>query len=298
MNQKQIENSLKAGQIASQVRQHAKKIIKKGVPLLEIAEQIENKIIELGAKPSFPVNLSINEVAAHYTPSYNDETKAHGLLKVDFGAQVNGWISDTAFSIDLENNEENKELIKASEEALNNAIELIKTKKENITTSEIGAIIQKTIESKKLNPIVNLSGHSMQEFDLHSGITIPNIDDKRNIKIENGLYAIEPFVTSGNGKVYDGKPSGIYILNQAKNVRSPLAREILDFIIKEYQTLPFCSRWIIKKFKTKSLFALKELENNNIISQFDQLIEISHKPVSQTEHSILIEKDKITITTE
>lgn len=298
MNQSQTQNSLKAGQIASQVREYAKKIIKKGVPLLEIAEKMENKIIELGAKPSFPVNLSINEIAAHYTPSHNDETLAKGLLKVDFGAQVNGWLSDTSFSIDLENNEENKKLIKASEEALENAIDLLRNKKQNITTSEIGTIIQKTIEKKGLNPIVNLSGHSMEEYDLHSGVTIPNVNDKRNIKIENGLYAIEPFATSGNGKVYDGKPSGIYILNQAKNVRSPLARDVLDFIISEYKTLPFCSRWVVKKFGTKSLFALRELENNNTISQFDQLVEVSHKPVSQAEHTILIEKEKVTITTE
>jgi len=294
MNPKQIENSIKAGKIAELVRQYAKTIIKKDMPLLEIAEQIEKKIVELGAKPAFPTNLSINEVAAHYTPSYNDETLSHGLLKIDFGVQINGWIADNAFSIDLENSEENKKLIKASEEALSNACSLIKQGK---TTSEIGKEIQKTIEKHEFSPIVNLSGHSMQEYDLHSGITIPNIDDKSNIKIEYGLYAIEPFATSGNGKIYDGKPSGIYIINQVKNTRSPLSREILDFIAEEYKTLPFCSRWIIKKFGTKSLLALKELENNNIITQYEQLIEISKKPVAQSEHTILITKDKIIVTT-
>jgi methionyl aminopeptidase len=132
---------------------------------------------------------------------------------------------------------------------------------------------------------------------LHSGITIPNISDARSIKIVEGLYAIEPFATAGNGSVYDGKPSGIYILNNAKNVRSPLAREVLDFILEEYSTLPFCSRWLIKKFGTKAMLALKELEMNNIIKQFDQLVEISHKPVSQAEHTVLIQKDKSQITT-
>ena len=65
------------------------------------AEQIEGKIRELGGKPAFPVNLSINEIAAHYTPAYNDETKADGLLKVDIGVQIEGAIADTAFSLDL-----------------------------------------------------------------------------------------------------------------------------------------------------------------------------------------------------
>ena len=105
MNQEKI---LKAGQIASEVRKYAKTIIKKDVPLLEIAEKMEAKIEKLGGKPAFPVNLSIDNISAHYTPSHDDKTLASGLLKVDFGAHIDGWLSDTAFSIDLENSEENQ----------------------------------------------------------------------------------------------------------------------------------------------------------------------------------------------
>src|SRR3989338_9223128 len=122
------EKILKAGKIACEVKSWIKPQIKKDMPLIEIAEKIEAKIVELGGKPAFPVNLSINEIAAHYTPSHDDKTKAHGLLKVDFGVHIDGWIADNAFSVDLENSEENKKLIKASEEALENAIELIKSK--------------------------------------------------------------------------------------------------------------------------------------------------------------------------
>jgi len=101
----------KAGKIAKEAKEYAKSFIKKDMPLLEIAEKIENKIMELGGKMAFPTNLSINEIAAHYTPTYNDETKAHGLLKVDLGVHIDGWTADTAFSIDLENSEENKKFI-------------------------------------------------------------------------------------------------------------------------------------------------------------------------------------------
>lgn len=289
------EKIIKAGEIAKEVKEYAKSFIKKDMPLLEIAEKIENKIIELGGKPAFPTNLSIDEIAAHYTPSHEDKTLAHGLLKVDFGAHVKGWTSDTAFTIDLENSEENKKLIHASEEALKKAQEKIDI---GITTGEIGKIIQKTIESKGFSSIVNLSGHEMENYDLHAGLTIPNIDDKSNFEIEKGLYAIEPFATSGNGKVKDGRDSGIYVLINTKNVRSPIAREVLDFIAGEYQTLPFCSRWIIKELGTKALFGLKQLENNGNIHQFPQLIEVSGAKVSQAENTILIEKDKKTITTE
>jgi methionyl aminopeptidase len=285
---------IKAGKIASQVREYARSFIKKDILLIEIAEKIENKIKELGGKPAFPTNLSINYIAAHFTPSHEDKTLASGLLKIDFGVHIDGWISDTAFSLDLENTSENKKLIEASEKALDNTIKILK---QNISLSEVGKTIQKTIDSYEFSPIVNLSGHEMKQYDLHAGITVPNIDDKKNIILQKGLYAIEPFATSGNGKVYDGKPSGIYILINNKNVRSPIARQILKFIEEEYNTLPFCSRWIVKKFGTKALFGLKQLEENGNLHHFPQLIEASHSKVSQAEHTVLVENNEIIVTT-
>src|SRR3989344_5222187 len=307
------EKILKAGKIASEVKEYAKTIVKKQMLLLEIAEKIENKIIELGGKPAFPVNTSINEIAAHYTPSADDSSVAHGLLKIDLGVHIDGWIADTAISFDLENSgsqeasedlkkssEENKKLIQASKEALENAIELVSKKikeKEILTTGEIGKKIQETIESKGFLPIINLSGHQIEQYNLHAGLIIPNIDNKSTEVISPGYYAIEPFATNGNGKIRDGKPSGIYMLTNSKNPRTPIAREVLNYVGEEYQTLPFCSRWLVKKFNTKVLFALKQLEENGNLHQFPQLIETSNSKVAQTEHTILIDEGKVVVTT-
>ncbi|MBU2616493.1 MAG: type II methionyl aminopeptidase [Nanoarchaeota archaeon] len=288
------EKIIKAGKIASEVRAYAKKIVEKGMPLLEIAENIEGKIVELGGKPAFPVNLSINNIAAHYTPEHDDKTLAHGLLKVDFGVHVNGWIADTAFSVDLENSEENKKLIEASEKALDSALTLIKN---GVSTSEIGESISKKIESLGFSPVMNLSGHEMDEYELHTGISIPNVNDGKSIEIKSGLYAVEPFATNGSGRVKDGRPSGIYELISNRNVRNSIAREILEFIEKEYYNLPFCSRWIIKKFGTKAIFGLRQLEESGNLHQFNQLIEISGSKVSQAEHTILVEKKDVKIVT-
>lgn len=286
---------LKAGKIAGEIKKYARTIIKKGTPLLEIAEKIEEKIINLGGKPAFPVNLSINDIAAHYTPSYDDKTLAYGLLKIDFGVHIDGEVADTAFSIDLENDEENKRLIEASEKALEAASKTIRL---NVKNSEIGKAIQEAIESAKFSPIINLSGHGIEKYELHSGITIPNIDSNQEISLKEGLYAIEPFATNGSGKVYDGKPSEIYELVSERNVRSQSAREILNFIIKEYSTLPFCSRWIIKKFGLASLLALRQLEANGNLHQFPLLIEASHGKVSQSENTFLVTGKEVIVTSE
>ncbi len=288
------ENFIKAGKIASEVVKYAKSIIKPGMPLLEIAEKIDAKIIELKAKPAFPVNLSINEIAAHDTPAFNDTRKASGLLKVDIGVQIDGCIADTAFSLDLENSEENKKLITAAEKALLEACKIIK---EGAKVREIGTVIEKAITSHGFTPIHNLSGHSIEQYDLHSGITIPNHDNSRDISIVPGVYAIEPFATTGLGTVRDGKPSGIYRIEKDAPVRDSFAREVLEFIYEEYKTLPFCSRWIYKKFGSRGLLALRRIEDSKILHHYPQLIEAGNKKVSQAEHTLLIENNKKTITT-
>ncbi len=289
------EKIIQAGKIASKVIAYAKNLIKPGMPLLEIAEKIEQQIKDLGGEPAFPTNLSINEIAAHYTPSNEDTTTATGLLKVDLGVHIDGWIADTAFSLDLDGNTENKSLIDIAKKCLSNALKLVK---QNVSTNEIGKEIYRTAISNNMTPIVNLSGHGIDRYDLHAGITIPNIDDKKEIKLHEGVYAIEPFVTFGNGKVHDGKPSGIYMLLDSKNVRSPTAREVLTYIIDEYGNLPFCSRWLVKEFGAKARLALRELESQGNLHQYPQLIEDSKRKVAQAEHTFLIKGDEVIVTTE
>lgn len=296
MNNKELESIKKAGNIVAQIRKELPNIVKKDRPLLEIAEQIENKILELGGKPAFPCNLSINEIAAHYTPSYNDETLAHGLLKVDFGVHVNGFAADNSISFDLENSSENKKLIETANQCLLNAIQSVKSGYE---LGKIGASIQQIAEKAGFTSIQNLSGHSIDQYQLHSGITIPNYDNNSNLKLPDGIYAIEPFVTTGIGNVYDAKPSGIYEIKNEGSVRDNKAREVLNFIIEEYQTLPFCSRWLVKQFGTRALIALSQIKQAGIIHEFDQLVEKSKMPVAQAEHTILIdEKGKVEVLTE
>jgi len=292
LSEQEVKDYKKAGEIAAEIKKYSKEIIKPEVSLLEIAEKIENKICELGGKPAFPCNLSIDDIAAHYTPSHDDASKAKGLLKVDIGVHVSGCIADTAFSIDLEKNEENRKLIEAAEKALQEAL---KTTKKDIEIFKIGKSIHDAITEKGFSPIRNLSGHELGEYMIHAGLTIPNYDNQNHTKLEEGAYAIEPFATIGAGIVYDGKPSGIYRLEERKAIRDSLARQILNFIELEYKTLPFCERWIVKKFGSRALMSLRLMEQAGIIHQYPQLIEKEHGKVAQAEDSLLVLKDKVEV---
>jgi len=294
MKKTDLDNYKKAGEISVEAKKYARQLIKPGMALLDIADKIEEKIKELGGELAFPVNLGINEIAAHYTPSSDDETEASGLLKVDIGVHVRGAIADTAFSIDLSKDGEYKKLIEASEKAVEDAINTIK---KDTTLSEIGLAIQQTIATHGFSPIRNLSGHKLDLYEVHAGLTIPNYENNNQTKIEDGAYAIEPFSTSGQGIVYDGGKSGIYRMESEGNVRDPPARKMLDYIKENYKTLPFCERWLAKEFGSRTRLSLMFLEKSGILHHYAQLIEKSHAPVAQSEHTIIIEKGKVEVTT-
>ncbi len=293
MEQQEIKDYIKAGQIASKVKQFALKFVKPNMPLLEIAEAIENKIKELGGQPAFPVNLSINETAAHCTPAPNDTAIARGLLKIDIGVSVNGYIADMAFSIDLTHNNEFKEMIELNKKALESALKKLKP---SIEIKEIGNAVQETINNPKFSIIKNLSGHSLGKNQIHAGLTLSNYKNNNTKKLNNIAIAIEPFLTQGIGQVYEGKQSEIFMLQKDGAVRDADARKLLKFIKENYSTLPFCKRWLAGKFK-KLNFSLSILTRQGILHNFPVLIEKSKKPVSQAEHTILILDDKVIITT-
>lgn len=295
-----IDSYKKAGKIAKQVVDYGKSFIKKDMLLSEIANKIENEIIKLGGEIAFPVNLSIDDVAAHYTPTTRDETKANGLLKVDIGVQINGCIADTAFTLDLTPEKKYSKLIQASENALKAAILLVKQNKEKTTLSQIGKTISTEITKLGFNPIVNLSGHSLGEFEIHSGLTIPNYDNSSPKEIGEGAFAIEPFATlsTGSGLIYEASGSTIYHLSGAGQVRDNFARDVLSWLLENKQTLPFSQRDVEKEFGIKGLVAISNLKRAGAIEEYPQLVEKNHTPISQAETSLIIHNGVVEVLVE
>ena len=286
-----MKDWIKAGEIASEVLEYGKNLIKKDKSILDIIENVEGKIFQLGGKPAFPAQISINEIAAHYSPVKEDfSIKESDIAKLDVGVHVNGAIGDNAVTVG-----NNTELIQACRDALNEAIKIIQI---GTKLRDIGKVINQTISSYGFNPVKNLTGHSIDIYEQHSGLSIPNYDNGDNFKLEKGMIiAIEPFATTGIGMIEEGKDSGIFKLEKIRNVRTQISKEILDFIVEEYKTLPFTKRWLLKKFpEFKVNFALKNLEKEGIIDQYKQLPEKSKGLVSQAEHTLLID-DKIKILT-
>ena len=286
----------KAGKIAAESLLYGKKLVKEGEKLRIITEKIEEKIKSLGGKMAFPAQISINNVAAHYCPDIKDEeeVKAGDLVKLDVGVHVDGKIGDTACSIDV-GGDKNLKLIKASKDALKVAIENMRP---GVEVREVGKAIEEVIVGYGFNPIKNLSGHEIKEYELHAGLVVPNYDNEDTTKLKEGqVFAVEPFATTGEGFVKDGKLSGIYHILLPRNVRS--GREVLQYIMENYKTLPFARKWLLEKFSEfKTNFSLRILEREIIIEQYHQLVERANGIVSQAEHTVKVADKPVILTKE
>ncbi len=290
-----IEDWTKAGKIASEVRQYGRTLIKEGASLLEVTETVEKKIMQLNGKIAFPVQISRNNIAAHYCPDIEDKTvfQRGDVIKIDVGVHINGCIGDTACTVYLGDDPKIIELVRASEEALESAIKNIRN---GIFIGEIGALIQKAISSHGFAPIRNLSGHGLEKFAVHSSPNIPNFATGDRNKVEEQVIAIEPFATNGAGIVVEGTTANVFSLVNKKPVRDNISRAVLKKI-DEYEGLPFARRWLEQEFsKPKADFALRQLLRQEIIQQYPPLSDMGKGLVSQAEHTLIV-SDKIIVTT-
>jgi len=246
---------------------------------------------------AFPCNVDIDHVAAHYCAPLNDKTVIpdRSLVKLDVGVHVDGYIADTAKTVCFE--PELEYLVEAAQAGLNAAINTIRP---GIRANEVGAAIEEAIKRHGARPISNLTGHKLARYVVHAGQSIPNVDglDKHIIN-EGDVYAIEPFAVPPNadGKVMDGPPSNIYRMLKKRNVKGT-AKKMMQHIQKEYRTLPFASRWVMRKFNTPAgAAAFQELLNSKCIMSYPQLIERTRAKVAQAEHSVIITEDGCEVTT-
>lgn len=301
----------KAGKIVADIRKKAVDIVKPEMKVLELIEIIEGGIMEQGAKPAFPCNISINEVTAHYTSPANDETilKIGDMVKIDLGAHLDGYIADSAVTVLIGSDDEivevlgeetyqkNLAMIDASRSALDNALSIVK---EGIELSEIGKTVEETINSFGFRPVANLTGHSMDQWILHAGISVPNISEKNSHKLEEGdVLAIEPFATDGVGMVTDMPQTYIFRFLRDRPLRSMHDKKVLNQVKMEYKILPFAQRWLASDFNEKRLTAsMRQLIRSRAVYPYHVLREKSGAWVSQAEHTVIVEKDGCKIITE
>jgi methionyl aminopeptidase len=246
----------------------------------------------MGGKPAFPCNVSINEVAAHYTSPLNDKRTIpeNSLVKIDIGVHIDGYIVDTAVTVSF--NPEYDVLVYSSQKALKKAVEILRP---GMFISQFGSAIQKTIARHGLKPISNLTGHKIERYSLHSGKSLPNTFHVSTKRVDLGeVYGVEPFVTFANadGRVESGSEAHIFRFLKQKALKNTDAKKLLNHIKEDFQALPFSERWLQQYIPSERYeTAFSELCSSKSLMSYPVFVETSGKPVAQAEHTVLIVKD-------
>lgn len=290
MKEDELEQYLEAGKIAARILQAGADMVTPGRSVLETVDAIETMVTDAGAEIAFPLNLSFNEDAAHDTASAGDERtfSAGDLIKLDLGVALEGRIADTALSVDLGGH---AALVDASAAALERAIALVRP---GVTTGELGAAIQAEIESRGFLPVANLTGHGLAPYQIHTDPTIPNIRVDGGAVLEEGMaIAIEPFATTGSGRVSDRSRIEIYQQIAVKPTRLPSAKRILARV-RDRRSMPFSRRWLPQD---KLDIALSALVKNGILYGYPTLHDVPGSFVSQAEHTLIVTADGCIVTT-
>jgi methionyl aminopeptidase len=281
-----------SGKILRETREEMRLFVREGMPIIEVCEKTESLISEKGGKPAFPCNVSINEVAAHYTSPPDDKRRIpeKAVVKVDLGVHIDGYVTDTAFTACF--NPNHKLMTEVAELALKTAVENVHG---GMAVGKIGGLIENAIKNRGFKPISNLTGHSVGRFLIHAGTSIPNVSQLSLTKVRAGeIYAIEPFVTlpDAEGRVEDGSEKTIFRFVKAKSLQSSHAKRLSKHIEANFKTLPFAERWLKGAVpKEKHDEAFKELLKSRTLMAYAVFVEASGKPVTQAEHTVLITED-------
>jgi methionyl aminopeptidase len=296
-----IEAYEKSGKIVSKVRQMAVDHVTADMKILDLVNFVESNIVKFGGENAFPCNVSVNEITAHYSSPPGDESiiKDGDLVKIDLGAHVDGYIADSAVTVlvgdaDAVLTEDEKELnlnmMTAAQEALESAISTIKA---GVELGMIGTVIEEAINKRGLNSVRELCGHSMDQYTLHSTISVPNIKGDNKHKIEEGdVLAIEPFATNGPGELDEMKNAYIFKYLKERPMRMIQAKKLLKIISQNYRYFNFSHRWLVDQNNEKHLnMALRQLIASGAIYPFHVLKENSNARVAQAEHTVIVEPD-------
>jgi len=293
----ELEKFAESGKILAQVRGYVRTMQIRGRKVLDVCEEVEGKIRELGGRPAFPCNVGINDVAAHYTSPWDDTTLVPdgSIVKVDFGVELDGFATDTAMPVSL--NPTYDSMIIAAEAALQEAILAVAPGRK---LSDVGAVVERCINRYGFKPIRNLTGHKIDRYNLHAGKSVPNVADIEGGRFEVGeIYAIEPFVTlrAAEGLVTDADAAYIYRFVKSKGAKSKDAVKLVAYIRDTYRGLPFASRWIHNSWGEGDFSAFAELVRSHCIAGYPVLVEVTGQPIAQAEHTVLITENGCNVLT-
>jgi len=282
-----LENLREAGRVAAAARNLGAARIVPGASLREVCEEVEAEIRRRGAHPAFPAQSSRNHVAAHYCASPEDQTLyAEGdLAKLDIGVHVDGYVVDTAVTVNVGGRKENQRMVDAAIAALEAAIAQAGP---GVLVNRLSAVIEAMIRSYGLRPMRNLCGHGVGRWIVHRPPPIPNVPDGEPTRLPVGsVVAIEPFATDGQGLVAERGKAEVFRLDPARAAGNGVDPTVLA-TMAAFRGLPFARRDLAAHPRSEVEATLATLLARGVLHGYAPLEEASGRLVAQAEHTVHI----------
>lgn len=243
--EEQIEQVRESAKVLSQLLVEIAKVIKPGITTLSLDSLAFEFIKDHGGTPAFlnyqgfPFSLciSVNDQIVHGFPS-DYIIKEGDLISVDGGVNLNGFISDSAYTFGIgEISAEAQQLLDVTKASLQKGVEQAIAGKR---VGDISAAIQDYVQPYKFGIVRELVGHGVG-LHLHEKPEVPNYGKRGSgPKLEQGLIiCIEPMINAGKAGVkfwddgwtvstVDGKLSAHF--EQMVAIRKGQPDVLLDFL--------------------------------------------------------------------
>ncbi|MEX1025252.1 MAG: type II methionyl aminopeptidase [Planctomycetota bacterium] len=296
MDSSALECLRQAGRINRDCREWAADAIRPGVTIQSVLEGVEARIRDLGGVPAFPAQSSRNEIAAHYCSGLRDDEtyEAGDCVKIDLGVHVDGYIADSACTVDLSEDGRWGALIQASRDALNAAIALVQPGRK---VGEIGAAVERTIVGAGFQPVRNLTGHGLARWKVHTSPQIPSYAERsRDTLPAEQAIAIEPFACTGRGMIREEGKAEVFMMVRPPRKAKGLDKDILN-AITAWRGLPIARRYF-QEFDAKDVDAtITALARQGSLMRYPPLVEQPGVMVAQSEHTLYLGADGVEIIT-
>jgi len=197
----QIAAMRKAGALLYEVLMTLRQAVKPGIATLELDGIAEKMIRDRDAVPSFlhyrgfPATLctSLNEQVVHGIPSADVILREGDILSVDCGLILDGWQSDSAFTVGIgEISPEKRKLIDVTEQCFFlGARQAVQGNR----LQDIGHAIQQLAESHGYGVVRELVGHGIGR-EMHEEPSVPNFGKAgQGVRLREGMtLAVEPMI--------------------------------------------------------------------------------------------------------
>ena len=200
----ELEKMRRAGMVVWEVLQELTAMVRPGLATMELEKVAEQRIRERGARAAFkglynfPCVLctSINDEIVHGIPSPKRILREGDLLKIDVGAEVEGYYGDSAVTVPVgEISPALKQLVRVTEESLYAAIDRVRL---GSRVGDVSSAVEQYVTPYGYSVVRDFVGHGIGS-KLHEDPKVPNFGTPGvGPKLKEGMaLAIEPMVNAG-----------------------------------------------------------------------------------------------------